>query len=482
MAAEHLAPAARVDWAALWRSGDLGRFCFISLGILLHATNETMVATIMPALVSDLSGVEMVGWSLSVYELGAITAGAAAGRLISYLSLRATMIVAALLFAAGATLCATAPTMPLFLLGRVIEGLGGGGLIGLAFVSVERLFPRAIWPQLFAVISAVWGVAAFGGPLLGALFAEYVSWRAAFGLFAAAGLAVAGATLLVLRQGAALRTVDDAPPPFPFLPLTCLALGVMLIAASGVTETLAAAATLFLAGVVGLVLFFRLDARRPRSRLFPSRLFRPDTALGSGMIMMGSLSVATCSFFIYGPLILTTLHGIPVLTTGYVIAAESIAWSLLSILVANAPPSRERLLIFGGALMIAGGLAGFAYAVPSGSIPLILLCALLQGGGFGIAWPFATRLVVASAAPDERTVAASGVSALQRIGYAAGAALCGIVANAAGFSEGLSNATAAAVAPWLFLAFVPLALIGVLAAWRLTALAATPNEMAKAAA
>ncbi len=41
----------RVDWRALWASGDLARFCFVSLGILLHATNETMVATVMPAMV-----------------------------------------------------------------------------------------------------------------------------------------------------------------------------------------------------------------------------------------------------------------------------------------------------------------------------------------------------------------------------------------------------------------------------------------------
>lgn len=54
----------RVDWRALWASGDLARFCFISLGILLHATNETMVATVMPAMVGELAGVQLVGWSL----------------------------------------------------------------------------------------------------------------------------------------------------------------------------------------------------------------------------------------------------------------------------------------------------------------------------------------------------------------------------------------------------------------------------------
>src|SRR4051794_22215516 len=74
----------KVDWRALWASGDLARFCFISLGILLHATNETMVATVMPAMVGELAGVQLVGWSLAIYELGAIVAGAAAGRLVSY--------------------------------------------------------------------------------------------------------------------------------------------------------------------------------------------------------------------------------------------------------------------------------------------------------------------------------------------------------------------------------------------------------------
>ena len=86
----------RVDWRALWASGDLGRFCFISLGILLHASNETMVATVMPGMVAEISGVELVGWSLAIYEVGSIVAGAAAGRLVSYMALRTNMMLAAL--------------------------------------------------------------------------------------------------------------------------------------------------------------------------------------------------------------------------------------------------------------------------------------------------------------------------------------------------------------------------------------------------
>lgn len=462
--------AERVDWRALWASGDLFRFCFVSLGILLHATNETMVATVMPAMVGELSGVELVGWSLAIYELGAIVAGASAGRMISYVPLRTNMTVAALLYATGALICATAASMPIFLAGRLVEGLGGGALVSLAFVSVERLFPPRIWPQLFGIMSAIWGVAAFGGPLLGAILSEAFSWRWAFGVFTLGGAAMAAASFLVLDTPEARRASGgDRLPPFPYPVLTALALSIILVASAGVNIQPLRSALLLCLGLAGLALFFRLDSRNAAARLFPSRLFDWRTPLGTGMTMVAAFSIATCSFGVYGPLLLTTLHDVPLLTTGYIIAAESISWSILSILVANAPPHRERAIIVAGALMITAGIAGFAYSVPAGTLWLILFCALLQGGGFGIAWPFVTRVIVAAARKDERTIASGAVPTMQRIGYAIGAATTGIIANAAGFETGLNRETAGHVAAWVFLAFLPLALFACAAAIRASA-------------
>lgn len=461
------AETTRADWRALWQSGDLSRFCFICLGIFLHATNETMVMTVMPAMVRDIDGVEFVGWSFAVYEIGSIVAGAATGRLVSLVSLRANMVIAALLFTAGCLVCAMAPSMPWFLAGRLLEGFGGGGLVALAFVSVERLFPRAIWPQLFAITSVVWGVSAFAGPLLGALASEAISWRWAFAVSALIGLAMAVASFVVLRMRAAtMPTNAGSRPAFPFGVLACLAASVILIATAGVSIEPVRSSLLLALGLLGVGLVFWLDGRKPASRLFPRRPFDWRSPVGTGMTMVAALSVATVSFGLYAPLILTSLHGIPLLTTGYIIASESIAWSVFSILVANARPERERLIITAGGFMIAGGVAGFAYAVPHGSLPLVLASAILQGGGFGITWPFVTRVIVTAAAPSERTIASSAVPTMQRLGYAVGAALAGIIANAAGFSRGLSPETAAGAASWLFIAFLPLAAVGCIAGWR----------------
>jgi len=456
------------DWRELWASGLLGRFCFISLGILLHATNETMIATVMPGMVAEIGGVQLVGWSLAIYEVGSIAAGAAAGRLVSYVPLRTNMAVAAAIYAVGALFCATAPSMEWHIAGRLFQGMGGGGLVALAFVSVERLFPRAIWPQLFAIMSVIWGVAAFSGPLLGAVMVELLSWRWAFGVFVVAGALMAAVTFLVLTSPEARRSADAGMMPrFPVVRLLCLSFAIVLIALAGVGIEPLRSSVLLIAGLGGVALFFLLDARQPEARLFPRRPLDPRTQVGSGLIMFGAFATGAVSFTIYAPLILTTLHGVSVITTGYLIAAEAVAWSVASILVAGARPERERIIILAGAVMITMGIAGFSVAMPSGSVWLVLACAVMQGSGFGLVWPFVTRIVVSAAHPDERSIASSAVPTIQRIGYAVGAAVAGIIANASGFAHGLSGETAASVASLLFLAFIPLGLVGCIAAFRL---------------
>lgn len=460
--------AVRTDWGALWRSGALPRFCFISLGVTFHAGAENMISTIMPAMVRDIGGVELNGWTFAIYEIGSIIAGAATGRLTTYWSVRANLIVAALIFTLGTIETALSPTMYWALIGRLVSGFGGGALISLSFVAVQRYFPSAIWPQLMAVLSVVWGVSAFGGPLYGGLVQTLLSWRWAFLIFAAAAVIFAIACVPLLRNEPERPGTGQGPGSFPALALVCLALGITAIATAGVETRAHVSAALVLLGLAGIACFFVLDARNKTSRLFPSEPFNPRTVVGSGMLMVAALSVSTCSFGYYGPLLLASLHDFSPVTTGLIIASESVSWSILSILVATAPKHREVLIVRAGALMIAGGVAGFAWVVPSGSMAGLLFFATLQGGGFGILWPFANRRVVEAALPHERDLAASAFSTLQRMGYAVGSATAGIIANANGFSGGFTKAAATTAAPPLFLYFIPIALLGCVAAFRLT--------------
>jgi predicted MFS family arabinose efflux permease len=122
------------------------------------------------------------------------------------------------------------------------------------------------------------------------------------------------------------------------------------------------------------------------------------------------------------------------------------------------------------------GAAGFAWAVPTGSLAGIVICSLLQGVGFGLFWPAVVHRLVRNANQDEKDLAAASPSTIQRIGYALGTAMAGIVANLCGLAEGVSAAAARSAAFWVFAAFIPVLAAALFGAWRFTAGSMPPSE------
>jgi MFS family permease len=212
----------------------------------------------------------------------------------------------------------------------------------------------------------------------------------------------------------------------------------------------------------------RLD-RRAADRLLPAQLLDLRHPLGAGLLAVFALSAGTTGFWAYGPLLLETLFGISPLISGYVLAGEALAWSAATLAVASASPAAGPGLIRWGTGIVAAGAAGLVIAVPAGSVPLIVLCQLLQGAGFGLCWPAIIQLTVRHAAAEEGALAAAAPGTVQRIGYAVGAAASGIAANLSGLAEGVSPGAARIAGFWVFAAFLPVLAVGLAAAWRFTA-------------
>ena len=153
------------------------RLVLVSLGVWLHAADGLVVATMMPAIVADIGGDRFVAWTVALYELGSILSAASAALLSLRFGVRVPMSAAALLFGLGCLLSALAPDMGLLLLGRMLQGLGGGALVSLSFIAVVRLFSTRLTARVMAVVSLLWGASAFLGPLIGGVFVELATWR-----------------------------------------------------------------------------------------------------------------------------------------------------------------------------------------------------------------------------------------------------------------------------------------------------------------
>jgi MFS family permease len=455
----------RTSWSELLTPAYATPLALVCLGIWLHAADELVIATLTPSMVAELGGAELISWMLALYEMGSIISGALSALAAMRFGVRLPMTFAAVLFGFGCAASAVAPSMWVVLSGRLMQGLGGGMLLSMSYVAIALFFPRRLAALAVGAFSALWGLAAFSGPLIGGVFAELGMWRGGFWFFGLQAWGLAAWMFISVRDR---PTQNPARPAsgFPARRLAALSLAILLISCAGIASPPALMAALVVCGVACLALFFRLDARKGPHRLFPRPALSFHDSVGAGMIMVIMFSVGTVAIGIYGPLLIMRMHGVSALTAGYILAGAAIGWTIVALIVANAPERHDRTLIICGILIVAATIPAFVYAVPNGPVWLIAAIAAIQGGGNGLSWAFILRRAGALAPPGETERIAAALPTIHRIGFAVGAAFLGIVANSAGLEANASPELAASVSRAVFLASLPPIIIGVIAALR----------------
>ncbi|MBS1256179.1 MAG: putative multidrug-efflux transporter [Deltaproteobacteria bacterium] len=455
-----------VPLSALTESEHLYRLLVLCFGVWLYAADSTLVATVMPVAVEDIGGLPYLSWTYTLYQLGSVVTGAIAGLVVMRTGIVRTEIAAGILYVLGCALSGYAPDMTTMIVGRILQGMGGGALVSLAFIGASTLFPQKMWVRVIAVISGIWGISSLCGPLIGGYFVSGGNWRGAFWAFAVQGLVTVFIAPPLLRRQLHTQT-DSIQQAMPFARLGLLSIAVLAICQAGVVTSTQFASGLCAAGIVLLLIFLKQDADS-KNRIFPRGILDPRTVSGSGLVMMSALFMATISLTVYGPLLMYIIFGAAPLVAGYVIALESLGWTLTAIFTSGVRERIEPRLIRTGAVFVSVSMLGLIYAMPSGPLWLIALFAVIMGMGFGMSWSFVSKRIIANVPEKERTQASASIPTFMRVAMAMGSALSGIIANYSGFSEASSVTVAQNVAFWSFAAFVPLMLVGLVTAWRVS--------------
>jgi len=461
---------APIDRAASWRQlftrEYLPRLATLALALWLHASNSMLTATTMPSAVEEIGGLALLSWTFALYLAGSISAAASMSLLVSRLGLRKTMVRMALVFTAGCVLVAAAPAMPVLLAGRVLQGLGGGGLIALVYICQDRFFPNHLVPKTVAFLSSVWMMAAFCGPVIGGAFATLGEWRLAYWAYAVQGLLLVPAVLFLLDGGARVE-VEDAR--IPLVRLLLLSASILLVSLSAAYYDPVGSPLLILLGLVALLLFVYRDVAAASARMLPTQVTDLGHAIGNGILATFLLCISIMSFIVYGPLILIDLYGLNPLQAGLVVLVESLAWGMAALLFAGTADSNEPRLIRSGGACVLLGLLAMALLFPRLHLGALIVAVVVLNGGMGMMWGFIIRRVIAAAPPAEKDRAASLLPITQQTGFALGAAFTGLIANSLGANQQPGVEELKSIAFWMFAAFVPLAALGNWLAWRFVA-------------
>ncbi len=461
----------RPRFSELLRGGNAGRSAVVGGGMILHALNTFIVATILPSIVRDIGGLRYFAWSTVLYLIASLFGGAFCARLVQRLGVRRAYRLALGGFALGSVACALAPAMPVLLAGRFVQGLGAGTLSALSFTLVRTLFPARLWPPALSVVSVAWGMATLLGPAVGGVFAQFGVWRAAFWTVAAAA-----PLLLLLVELSLPRGLARPPAPRTALPLGNLLLlaGSVLAVASGSMSgaPMANAAGLALA-LAGFAAFARREAAGG-ARLFPAGATSPRSPLAATYAAMILLLVGTTPE-IFVPYFLQRLDVLIPLHAGYLSALMALGWTFGSVLTSGAAPGAARGALAAGPTALAAGLAGLALLVPHSGPPgadLVAMALSLAaiGAGIGMTWPHLGARVFGFAAEADRELAGGSITMVVMVGNAFGAALGGMVTSLAGMTVPGGAAGAVSASGWLFSVFVVAPLLAVLAIRRLPTL------------
>lgn len=442
------------SWSELLRGKNAPRSIALSGGIALYATNTYIATTILPSVVAEIGGLALYAWSTTLYVVASIIGSALTSKLLQRTGPRLAYTLATLIFMVGVLICALAPNMPVMLVGRLIQGLGGGMLLALCYSMIQLVFEERLWPRAMALVSGMWGVATLVGPAVGGVFAEMDAWRFAFGAMVPISLAY---MVLTHRALPPRDATASTPTRLPVPQLVLLAAAVLAVCAGSVS----AQPSWNLLGIaVCAVLVYALIRHESTAtlRLLPRDALKFDAPL-CALYATTCLLVIGMSSEIFMPYFLQHLHGQSPLVAGYMAALMAAGWTVSEILSSGWSGRGAQRAILAGPLFIVAGLVLLAITTPVESLgewarlAPICLGLFLVGFGIGLGWPHLLTRILQVASEQDKDTAAASITTLQLFAMALGAALAGVISNVAGINDATGNAGIANAALWLFALF-----------------------------
>ncbi|MDQ6527440.1 MFS transporter [Nocardioides sp. LHD-245] len=407
--------------ASPWR----GRHGRTTVGVFslafLFAFEALAVATVMPDVAAALDGLRWYAVAFAAPLAAAVVAlpvtGAAVERLGPGPVLRRGLVV----FCFGVLVAGLAPSMPVFLLGRLVHGYGGGVLgVGL-YVLIAQAYPEQLRPRVFAVLTMGWVLPALVGPVAAAWVAAAVGWRWVF-----LGVPVLAVAAWLLVADAPSRVARARPQPAR-LPYALLAAGGVLLVSVAGQRALPLWPLLVVAGLAAIV--------AGGNRLLPPRVWTLRAGLPAVLGTRAAVGTAFATAEVYLPLLLTLERDLTLTQAGWVLTVGAVAWSGGAMLAARwsllaDQAGRVRL----GAALLALGIGGFVLvAVPAVPLVVPVLAWGCAGLGIGMAFPTLAVLALATATAGEEGRTSSALQLSDYLANSAGVALGGVLF--AGFAE-----------------------------------------------
>ncbi|HZX29637.1 MAG TPA: MFS transporter [Telluria sp.] len=418
----------------------------LALSMLLSSLGTSIANIALPTLALAFgASFQTVQWVVLAYLLAITSLIVSAGRLGDLAGRKRVLMAGVALFTAGALLCGAAPTLPVLIAARAIQGVGAAAMMALTMALVSEAVPKDRTGSAMGMLGTMSAVGTALGPSLGGALIAWLGWRAVFFVNVPLGLA---ALLLAARFLPAGAPAAASGPRFDPAGTLLLALS---LAAYALAMTLghgragAANVVLLAAAVLGAIGFAVVE-RRARAPLVRLDLFlRPG--LGVGLAATGLVSTVMMATLVVGPFYLGRALGLSAAQVGLVISAGPVVSALSGVpaglLVDRIGAVRVMRV---GLVGVATGAAALALLPGYAGVAGYLGALVVTTSGYALFQAANNTAVMADVEARQRGLVSGMLNLARNLGLVTGASAMGAVFAYAAGTPDLATAAPAAVA------------------------------------
>lgn len=398
----------------------------IMSAMLLASLDQMLFSTALPTIVGDLGGVEHMSWVITSYLLCQTIMMPIYGKLGDQIGRKPIFVGAIAIFLIGSIIGGLSQSMAQLIIGRGIQGLGGGGLMILSQAIIADVVPPRERGKYAGWMGSVFGVSSVLGPVLGGWFTDGPGWRWAFWINLPVGLLAVAIALFALKlpkRGTGLK-LDYFGIIFMATSASCL----ILFTSWGGNQYSWSSPTIIgleIGTVVAAAIFVFIELRA-KDPLIPMSLFKNRNF---NLVTVGGLCVGIVMFGVmsYMPTYFQMVHNMNPTTSGFMMISMMVGLMGTSIGLGNVVTRTGKYRIYPpiGMLIVVASCVLLHRITVDTSLWYLGLCLFIMGVGLGMTMQILI-LVVQNSFPIQKVGVATGSNNFFRqIGSSLGSALVG---------------------------------------------------------
>lgn len=362
-------------FSARYRWTTSGMFALV----FLVAFESLAVTTVMPLVSKELDGASLYAMAFAAPMASGVIGMVAAGGWSDRKGPSGPLYASSIVFVLGLLICGLAPSMPVLVLGRLVQGLGGGAITVALYVVVARVYVPRLHPKIFAAFAAAWVIPSLIGPFAAGLAAQSIGWRWVF-LGVVGLVAVAMAAVVPSLRG--LSGGENPDAKIAWVPLCWAALAALSVLAMNLLADIPGAGLWLMLLSLAIVLI----ALRP---LLPRKTLGAGRGLPTTILIRGLASAAFFGTEVYLPYLLIERYDLSPAVAGLALTGGAVSWSIGSLIQGRMGDNlrNERAMFVGAILGVSAIILVLLVAVGHWPAWVAIAAWTVGGSGMGLLYP-----------------------------------------------------------------------------------------------